>query len=121
MAMSLVLVLGVNSITLGGLLFLLSAGFSLIFGLMKIPNLTHGSFFMLGAYFAVSLMRLGLDFWTAAIASGLGVAVFGVGTPLVEMAVIGASVVSWKIVCASLVPKCRFPEVPQDVGSATAR
>jgi branched-subunit amino acid ABC-type transport system permease component len=34
---SLSLVLSVNSITLGGLLFLLSAGFSLIFGLLKIP------------------------------------------------------------------------------------
>src|SRR5712692_11364637 len=75
--MNLWFVLAVNSITLGGLLFLLSAGFSLIFGLMKIPNLTHGSFFMLGAYFAVSLMRWGLDFWTAAIVSGLGVAAFG--------------------------------------------
>ena len=43
------LVLTVNSITFGGLLFLLSAGFSLIFGLMRIPNLTHGSLFMVGA------------------------------------------------------------------------
>ena len=40
----------------GGLLFLLSAGFSLIFGLMRIPNLMHGSFFMLGAYFGVTLL-----------------------------------------------------------------
>jgi branched-chain amino acid transport system permease protein len=75
--MNLWLVLAVNSVTLGGLLFLLSAGFSLIFGLMKIPNLTHGSFFMLGAYLAVSLMRWGIDFWTAAILGGLGVALFG--------------------------------------------
>jgi branched-chain amino acid transport system permease protein len=75
--MNLWLVLGINSVTLGGLLFLLSAGFSLIFGLMRIPNLTHGSFFMLGAYFAVSLMRWGMDFWSAAIVSGLGVAAFG--------------------------------------------
>src|SRR5262245_33839700 len=75
--MRLWLVLAVNSITLGGLLFLLSAGFSLIFGLMRIPNLTHGSFFMLGAYFAVSLMRWGLDFWIAAILGGFGVAAFG--------------------------------------------
>ena len=75
--MSLSLVLAVNSITLGGLLFLLSAGFSLIFGLMKIPNLTHGSFFMLGAYLAVSLMRAGFDFWAAALVSGLLVAAFG--------------------------------------------
>jgi len=58
--MSLWLVLAVNSVTLGGLLFLLSAGFSLIFGLMRIPNLTHGSFFMLGGYFAASLIEWGL-------------------------------------------------------------
>ena len=75
--MSLWLLLAVNSITLGGLLFLLSAGFSLIFGLMRIPNLTHGSFFMLGAYLATSLIARGLDFWTAAVLSGLGVALFG--------------------------------------------
>src|SRR5204863_152905 len=75
--MSLWLVLAVNSITLGGLLFLLSSGFSLIFGLMKIPNLTHGSFFMLGAYLATSLIAYGLDFWTAAVLGGLGVAAFG--------------------------------------------
>src|SRR5213083_164261 len=75
--MSLWLVLAVNSITLGGLLFLLSSGFSLIFGLMKIPNLTHGSFFMLGAYLATSLIAYGLDFWTAAVLGGLGVALFG--------------------------------------------
>jgi branched-chain amino acid transport system permease protein len=75
--MSLWLVLAVNSVTLGGLLFLLSAGFSLIFGLMKIPNLTHGSFFMLGAYLATSLIARGFDFWTAAFVSGLGVALFG--------------------------------------------
>ncbi len=75
--MSLWLVLAVNSITLGGLLFLLSAGFSLIFGLMKIPNLTHGSFFMLGAYLAASLIARGLDFWTAAIIAGLLVGALG--------------------------------------------
>ena len=50
------LTLAVNSMGLGGLLFLLSAGFSLIFGLMPIPNLMHGSFFMLGAYLGVSLL-----------------------------------------------------------------
>ena len=75
--MSLWLLLAVNSITLGGLLFLLSAGFSLIFGLMRIPNLTHGSFFMLGAYLATSLIAGGLDFWTAALVAGLLVAVLG--------------------------------------------
>jgi branched-chain amino acid transport system permease protein len=75
--MSLWLLLAVNSVTLGGLLFLLAAGFSLIFGLMRIPNLAHGSFFMLGAYFAVTLIRLGIGFWPAALLAGLGVALFG--------------------------------------------
>ena len=76
--MNLMLVLAVNSITLGGLLFLLSAGFSLIFGLMRIPNLTHGSLFMLGAYIGASLVVwYKLDFWLAAILSALLVAAFG--------------------------------------------
>jgi branched-chain amino acid transport system permease protein len=44
---------------------------------MKIPNLTHGSFFMLGAYLATSLIAHGFDFWSAAILGGLGVAAFG--------------------------------------------
>ena len=77
--MSLWLLLAVNSVTLGGLLFLLSAGFSLIFGLMRIPNLTHGSFFMLGAYLGVSFLWLGLDFWLAALASAAAMAVIGGG------------------------------------------
>ena len=65
--MNLWLLLAVNSIAYGGLLFLLSAGFSLIFGLMRIPNLTHGSFFMLGAYLGTSFLALGLDLWLAAL------------------------------------------------------
>ncbi|HKT19555.1 MAG TPA: branched-chain amino acid ABC transporter permease [Stellaceae bacterium] len=76
--MNLWLVLSVNSVTFGGLLFLLSAGFSLIFGLMRIPNLTHGSFFMLGAYFGASLvMWFHLDFWLAALIAALLVALAG--------------------------------------------
>jgi branched-chain amino acid transport system permease protein len=75
--MSLWLTLAVNSIALGGLLFLLSAGFSLIFGLMRIPNLMHGSFFMLGAYFGVTFLAKGTNFWVAAFASGVVMAVIG--------------------------------------------
>jgi len=77
--MTLWITLTVNSIAFGGLLFLLSAGFSLIFGLMRIPNLMHGSFFMLGAYFGVTLLAAGADFWVAALASALAMAVIGAG------------------------------------------
>ena len=76
--MNLWVILGVSSITLGSLLFLLSAGFSLIFGLMRIPNLTHGGMFMLGAYFGVTLISWGFGFWSAALLAGLGVAGFGI-------------------------------------------
>lgn len=79
--MSFYLVLTVNSITFGGLLFLLSAGFSLIFGLMRIPNLTHGSLFMVGAYigatFVIGLLGLKLNFWLAAILATISVAFLG--------------------------------------------
>src|SRR5207247_6955404 len=80
-AMNFWLVLAVNSITFGGLLFLLSAGFSLIFGLMRIPNLTHGSLFMLGAYigatFVIGILGAKLNFWLAALLATLAVALLG--------------------------------------------
>ena len=79
--MSFWLVLTANSITFGGLLFLLSAGFSLIFGLMRIPNLTHGSLFMLGAYigatFVIGMFGVKLNFWLAAVLATLTVAFLG--------------------------------------------
>jgi branched-chain amino acid transport system permease protein len=79
--MSFYLVLTVNSITFGGLLFLLSAGFSLIFGLMRIPNLTHGSLFMLGAYvgatMVIGLIGYKMNFWVAALLATVAVAFVG--------------------------------------------
>src|ERR1700722_20252798 len=73
--------LTVNSVTFGGLLFLLSAGFSLIFGLMRIPNLTHGSMFMVGAYLGSRFLsgQLGftLNFWLAAVLGAGELALLG--------------------------------------------
>jgi len=66
-----------NSIALGGLLFLLASGFSLIFGLLRIPNLAHGGLFMLGAYLGATLLAAGLPFWQAALASALAVGALG--------------------------------------------
>ena len=43
-----------NGIQLGMLLFLLAAGLTLIFGIMDLVNLAHGSLYMLGAYFAAT-------------------------------------------------------------------
>jgi branched-chain amino acid transport system permease protein len=66
-----------NAVAMGGLLFLLAAGFSLIFGLLRVPNLAHGGFFMLGAYLGATLLDANLDFWLAALLGGLGVGLLG--------------------------------------------
>src|SRR5207247_9982032 len=66
-----------NSLALGWLLFLLAAGFSLIFGLMRIANLTHGSMYMLGAYVGVSVLKVVPNLRLAALIGGLAIAVFG--------------------------------------------
>jgi branched-subunit amino acid ABC-type transport system permease component len=47
-----------NSVQYGLLLFMLAAGLTLIFGIMGVVNLAHGSFYMLGAYLAWSLSTL---------------------------------------------------------------
>ena len=59
-----------NAVQYGLLLFLVASGLTLIFGIMGIINLAHGSFYMIGAYLAWSLSgRLG-NFWVA-IALGI--------------------------------------------------
>src|SRR6266852_5492597 len=75
--MSTWLIQTLNSLALGGLLFLLSPGFSLIFGLMRVANLSHGAYFMLGGYFGLTCLRAGLNFWVAVVAGGAAVAVLG--------------------------------------------
>src|SRR5438876_7048617 len=59
-----------NGIQLGMLLFLLAAGLTLIFGIMDLVNLAHGSLYMLGAYFAATFAAL-TDSFLAAIGLGL--------------------------------------------------
>ena len=56
-----------NGIQLGMLLFLLAAGLTLIFGIMDLINLAHGSLYMLGAYFAASFATLTGSFVVAVI------------------------------------------------------
>ena len=66
-----------NSLALGGLLFMLSSGFALIFGLMRIANLTHGSLFMLGTYVAATLVRDGYNLIVAGLVSMITIAIVG--------------------------------------------
>jgi branched-chain amino acid transport system permease protein len=66
-----------NSLSLGGLLFMLASGFALIFGLMRIANLTHGSMFMIGTYVAATMVRSGANLLVAALVSMACVALLG--------------------------------------------
>jgi branched-chain amino acid transport system permease protein len=75
--MSFWLIQSLNSLALGGVLFTLADGFSLIFGLMKIANLSHGAYFMFGAYIGLSVLDRGHGFAVAVLAAGLGVGMLG--------------------------------------------
>jgi branched-subunit amino acid ABC-type transport system permease component len=55
--LSFLLTQALNGLVYSMLLFLLSAGLSLIFGLMRVVNLTHGSFYMLGAYLGLAILN----------------------------------------------------------------
>jgi branched-chain amino acid transport system permease protein len=66
-----------NGISYGALLFLVGAGLSLIFGVMRIVNLAHGSYFLLGGYVALSVIWT-TDSWVLAIpVATLAIAVVG--------------------------------------------
>src|SRR5919198_5579423 len=54
-----------NAVQYGLLPFLLASGLTLIFGIMGVINLAHGSLYMMGAYLAFWLARLTGSFWLA--------------------------------------------------------
>src|SRR5689334_21638849 len=66
-----------NSVQYGLLLFMLAAGLTLIFGIMGVVNLAHGSFYMLGAYLAWSLSSKTGSFTLAIIGGALVSILFG--------------------------------------------
>ena len=75
--MDTVIVALLNGVIYGLLLFMVSAGLTLVFGMMGVLNFAHASFYMLGAYFAYALQgRLG--FWGALVVSPLIVGMIGV-------------------------------------------
>jgi branched-chain amino acid transport system permease protein len=66
-----------NGISYGALLFLLASGVSLIFGVMRIVNLAHGSYFLLGGYLALTVIGMTGSWLLALPLSALGVALLG--------------------------------------------
>jgi branched-chain amino acid transport system permease protein len=68
-----------NGISYGALLFLLASGLSLIFGVMRIVNLAHGSYFMLGGYVGLSFVWKTASFWLALAGGAVAIALIGMG------------------------------------------
>jgi branched-chain amino acid transport system permease protein len=66
-----------NGVVYGMLLFLIAAGLSLIFGLMNVVSLVHGSFFMLGAFIGFAIVRATGNFWLALVLAPIPVTIVG--------------------------------------------
>ncbi|HJV56308.1 MAG TPA: branched-chain amino acid ABC transporter permease [Methylomirabilota bacterium] len=66
-----------NALTLAGLLFLVSAGLSLVFGILRVVNFAHGVFYMLGAYLGFTAVALSGAFWPALVGVPLVVGTLG--------------------------------------------
>ena len=66
-----------NGISYGALIFLLAGGFTLIFGVMNIVNMAHGSFYLVGGYIGIEIIRLTGSYYLAILLSGLAVGVIG--------------------------------------------
>lgn len=66
-----------NGLAYGVLLFLLSVGLTLIFGMLDVVNLAHGSFYMLGAYAGLSLIAAIGNFWVALLLAPVVVGAVG--------------------------------------------
>ena len=73
-----------GGLTTAMFLFLIASGLSLVFGVMRVINFAHGSFYMIGAYLAWQVVQwlqpTGGAFWIAALAAALGVALLGAVT-----------------------------------------
>ncbi|KAA0259362.1 branched-chain amino acid ABC transporter permease [Deferribacter autotrophicus] len=66
-----------NGLSWGMLLFLISIGLTIIFGVLGVLNFAHGSFFMLGAYLCMQFMNLVKSFWIGIIIGPILVAILG--------------------------------------------
>jgi len=66
-----------NGLAYGVLLFLLSVGLTLIFGMLDIVNLAHGSYYMLGAYAGVTVLMMTDSFWLALVVAPVAVGLVG--------------------------------------------
>ncbi len=68
---------GLDALSLAMLLFLLSAGLSITFGLMRVLNMAHASFYLLGGYIGLAVWTRTANFWVALLAAALSMGLGG--------------------------------------------
>jgi branched-chain amino acid transport system permease protein len=66
-----------NGLTLAGIIFLVSSGFTLVFGVMRVTNLSHGAVYLLGGYIGYSVIGVTHNFFYGLAAAAIAMAVFG--------------------------------------------
>jgi branched-chain amino acid transport system permease protein len=69
-----------NGLSFAALLFFLASGFTLIFGLMRIVNLAHGAFYLIGGYVALTTITATGNFWLGLLAGPAAIALIGLFT-----------------------------------------
>lgn len=69
----------ITGISIGGRLFLVAVGLSLIFGVLEILNFAHGALYMIGAYAVITIIENAIgNFWVGVIVAGIAVGIVGV-------------------------------------------
>jgi branched-chain amino acid transport system permease protein len=93
-----------SGLIVGMLLFLVAAGLTLIFGVLKVVNFAHGTFYMLGGYVAYSTLAVTDSYTLAVLAAAAAMALFGVVFERVLIArVYGSNVLMQLLICYAVV------------------
>lgn len=75
--MEMYMIMTIHGLVYGMLLFMVASGLTLVFGMMGVLNLAHGTFYMMGAYIGYSLAVATKSFWVALLISPLIVGIIG--------------------------------------------
>jgi branched-chain amino acid transport system permease protein len=93
-----------TALIVGMLLFMVTSGLSLIFGVLGIINFAHGAFYMMGAYFAFAAYQLTDSFMAAFAAGAIGVGLLGIAFErLVMSRVYGRDILMQLLVCYAII------------------
>jgi hypothetical protein len=105
-----------NGVSYGALLFLLGSGLSLIFGVMRIVNIAHGSYFLLGSYVALTVIWT-TGAWLLALPAGaLAIGLLGLGMERIFLRPFGFDVLRQVLVTFGFM--LLFQQAALDIGAA---